>query len=155
MKRNFARSRYGIVRGLSLVEIIVSVLIVLALGAFAAVSLQNGAEQQDAQRVQAAQTSLQSIVSQGAARMDVEPDQLNPQAVLTAVQATVGRQSGLDASTQFSRIGNLYVVTIQPSKRSATFDIAPTGDVRLIALNNFSNYRVNKSGVVWTIQKGP
>lgn len=151
-KRNWVKS---VQSGFNMIELGLVMAILGILAAFAMVSFGNTGEKRDATMVQSAQASLQSIVSQGAVRMDTRPDQLSPSAVLMAVQATVGQSGSSNAGVHFSNSGNQYVMTIDNSRRSATFDIASNGDVRLIGLNNFPNYTVDRSNAIWTIKKGP
>jgi hypothetical protein len=136
--------------------------------AFAFVSFGNGGESSDASVVQSAQEALQAIISQGALRMDTRPDQLTPSAVLIAVQSameegaptTHASMAGKTAppphsnpKVRFNNVGNQYVMTIDHSHRSATFTVASNGDVRLVGLNNFPNYRVD--GTTGSITRSP
>jgi hypothetical protein len=142
--------------GFNLVELTMIIFTISLLAAFAVVSFGNTSEQRDATMVQSAQASLQSIVSQGSVRMDTRPDQLPTSAVLMAVQSAVGENGGNNSGVHFTNNGgNQYTMTIDSSGRAATFDISTSGDVRLIGLNSFPNYTVDKNNAVWTIKKGP
>jgi prepilin-type N-terminal cleavage/methylation domain-containing protein len=149
------RTRRSATKGFTLIELAMVIAVMAILSAFALVSFGNSGEKRDATMVQSAQASLQSIVSQGAVRMDTRPDQLPPNAVLMAVQAIVGQSGTGNSGVLFTNNGSQYTMTINGSSRSATFDISSTGDVRLIGLNNFPNYTVDKSSAIWTIKKGP
>lgn len=150
--------------GITVVEWAFVGCLLLIVLAFAIVSFGNGGESSDASLVQSAQESLQAIISQGAIRMDTRPDQLPPSAVLIAVQSAMeeggnaahpstGSGSSETHKTQapgnanqkvhFNNVGNQYVMVIDHSRRSATFTVAANGDVRLVGLNNFPNYRVD------------
>jgi hypothetical protein len=141
--------------GITMIEVAMVIAVLLTLAAFAFVSFGTRGESSDAGLVQSAQASLQSIVSQGALRMDTRPDRLPPDAVLIAVQSALGESGGSNAGVRFTNSGNQYVMTIDRSRRSAIFDIAANGDVRLVGLNNFPNYTVDRSHDVWSIKKIP
>ncbi len=142
-------------RGYTLIELAVVIAVLGILTAFAVVSFGNTGERRDATMVQAAQANLQSIISQGSVRMDTRPDQLPANMVLTAIQMAVGEQGASNQRVRFTSAGNQYTMSLDESSRSATFDVTNTGDVRLIGLNNFPNYVVDRTNAVWTIRKGP
>ncbi len=127
-------------RGYSLVELAVIILIIALFGAFAMTSLMGTDEDRDAAMVQAAQVSLQQVVSQGAARLDVNPGQLNPSAVLMAVQATVNQSGDANNGVTFALDGSNYKVNISSSGRGASFNIGENGDVECSQALEFSKY---------------
>jgi prepilin-type N-terminal cleavage/methylation domain-containing protein len=139
--------------GYNLIELGMVIAVVSVLAAFALISFGNTGEQRDAQMVMSAQASLQSIVSQGAVRMDRRPDQLPSAAVLMAVQSAVSQNGAANNGVSFTGNGNQFTMTISGSNRGATFEISNTGDVRLIGLNNFANYTVDMTNAIWTIKK--
>jgi prepilin-type N-terminal cleavage/methylation domain-containing protein len=139
--------------GYNLIELGMVIAVVSILAAFALISFGNTGEQRDAQMVMSAQASLQSIVSQGAVRMDLRPDQLPSAAVLMAVQSAVSQNGAANNGVSFTGNGNQFTMTISGSNRGATFEISNTGDVRLIGLNNFANYTVDTTNAIWTIKK--
>ncbi|HEY9687507.1 MAG TPA: prepilin-type N-terminal cleavage/methylation domain-containing protein [Coleofasciculaceae cyanobacterium] len=139
--------------GYNLIELAMVIAVVATLAAFALISFGNTGEQRDAQMVMSAQASLQSIVSQGAVRMDRRPDQLPAAAVLMAVQSAVSQNGAANNGVSFTGNGNQFTMTISSSNRAATFEISNTGDVRLIGLNNFANYTVDTTHAIWTIKK--
>lgn len=138
-----------------MIELGMIMMVISMLAAFALLSFGNTGEQRDASMVMSAQANLQSIVSQGAVRLDRRPDQLPTSAVLMAVQATVGQTNTDSRGITFTGTGNQFTMTINGTSRAATFEISNTGDVRLIGLSNFSNYVVDKTNEIWTIKKAP
>jgi len=132
--------------GFTLVELVMVILILALLSAFAVVTLGRSDESRDAAMVQSAQASLQTIVSQGAARMDVTPRELNQQhapAIRNAVQATVGQNSN---DVQFTIEGGRYVMTIDSSARRAWYRITDNGDVLLDNISSdFTGYSVDRA----------
>jgi prepilin-type N-terminal cleavage/methylation domain-containing protein len=141
--------------GFTFVELALVIAVLAVLSTFAIASFANGDEIRDASMVQAAQGSLQSIVSQGSIRMDQRPDQLDSGAILTAFRTVLGQSSATSSSSvQASVNGGIYTVTIPARNRSATFQVASNGDVMLIGLNNFPSYTVDKSSSPWSIKKG-
>ena len=139
-------------RGYSLIELGLVIAIVAILAGFAITSFGNTGETRDASMVQSAQASLQSIVSQGSVRQDVKPVNLQPAAVITAIQSSFGQGQNVTFTSSGGAGGTQYTMTIQ-NNRSATFQVTPTGDVSLIGINKFYHYQVDKSNAVWTIQK--
>lgn len=131
--------------GFTLIELAMVILVIAILSAFALVSFGNTGETRDASMVQSAQASLQSLISQGAVRMDKKPYELDEQSVLTAIRASVGDISGSQnmGVTFTSNAPKQYTMTIGKSKRGATFEVTLTGDVKLKALNNFQHYKVD------------
>lgn len=151
-----AHLRHAAQRGFTLMELCMVIALIALVSAFAIISFGNTGERRDATMVQAAQANLQTIISQGAVRMDIRPDQLPSNMVLTAIQSSIGESGANNSGVRFTATGNnSYTMTITSSNRSATFDVSNTGDVRLIGLNNFTSYVVDRSNAVWTIRKGP
>jgi prepilin-type N-terminal cleavage/methylation domain-containing protein len=140
--------------GFTLIEIAMVIAVVGILSAFAFVSFGNADESRDATMIQAVQGSLQSIVSQGAIRMDQRPDQLDSSAVLTALRSTLNQDTDTSGSIRASASGGTYNINIPQKNRSATFNVASNGDVQLTGLSNFTRYSVDKSRTPWTIKKG-
>ncbi len=146
--------------GFNLVELAMVILTVSLLTAFALISFGSSGEQRDARMVQAAQANLQSIVSQGAVRMDLPPAQLaanHANAILTAIRSSVGQlQNGSSSAVSFTNSGSSqFAMQITSSNRGAVFQITNTGDVSLIQLSNFSSYVVDSSNGIGTIRKTP
>ncbi|HEY9746449.1 MAG TPA: prepilin-type N-terminal cleavage/methylation domain-containing protein [Oculatellaceae cyanobacterium] len=139
-------------QGFSLVELTMVIAIVLILAAFAVVSFGNTDEVRDASMVQSAQASLQSLISQGAVRMDKKPYDMAKEdalAILTAIQANVGEGSGKDQGVKFSLAGDRQFGMTIGDKRGAVFEVLQSGDVRLKSLSNFPNYMVDpNNGVI-------
>jgi len=134
----------GFKRGYTMIELIIIIFVISILAAFSFASFGNSQETRDATMVQSAQAALQSVVSQGAARMDVPPSQLNSTSVLNALKASFNtNDAGTDNPVQFSVVGtNSFQMTIPKGGRSATFTIGNSGDVTLSNLNNFTIYQV-------------
>lgn len=144
-----------VVKGYTLIELAMVIAIVGVLTAFGLVSFGNMDEQRDASMVQSVQASLQSIVSQGAARLDIRPaDFQNAQldAVLMAAQGLVARQAA-NNPVNITRSGRTFTLTIPSSGRGAQYAVDANGNVNLVpnSLQNFATYTV-QNGV---IQKGP
>jgi prepilin-type N-terminal cleavage/methylation domain-containing protein len=131
--------------GFTLIELAIAIAIIGLLAAFAFLSFGTAGEDRDAAMVQSSQASLQTIVSQGATRMDLSPQALrdsHPQQILLAVQAAIGQTAGKNADVQFSLSGTNFVMTIPKSGRTATFTITDTGEVQLTNLSsNFTGYK--------------
>ncbi len=128
------------VKGFTLIELGVVIAIVAILAAFAAVSFSGKGEREAAVMVQSVQNTLQSIVTQGSARMDVNPANLNHQAILVAASATLNQQNGSNISLAIS--GSNFVLRIlKPQFRTATYEINNMGMVSLNDLTNFQNYQ--------------
>jgi type II secretory pathway pseudopilin PulG len=138
------------VQGISLIEIGMVIAVLAIISAFAMVSFGNTGEVRDASMVQSAQASLQSIISQGAVRMDTKPYDLDAAMVLTAIRANIGERGTVNQGVTFTSPGpHSYTMTIRGSQRSATFDVSTTGDVRLRSpLNNFPHYQVDANGII-------
>lgn len=137
-------------RGFTLIELAVTIAVIAILAAFAVTSFGNSSEVRDAAMVQSAQAALQSVVSQGSARMDLPPDQLNSASVLNALRASFNTNGATNSSVQFTASGNNYVMTIPSAGRTATFSIGASGDVNLSGLNNFTTYQV-QNGLITKI----
>lgn len=140
-------------RGFTIIEVAMVIAVIAILSAFALVSFGNTGETRDASMVQSAQASLQSLISQGAVRMDKKPYDLDEKSVLTAIKASAGdfnatQNRGVTFSSNASK---QYTMTIGSSKRSAVFEVSTTGDVKLKTLNNFQHYQVDQSNGI--IQK--
>lgn len=137
-------------QGISVIEVAMVIGILAIISVFAVVSFGNTSEVRDASMVQSAQASLQSIISQGAVRMDVKPYDLNEAMVLTAIRANIGERGTTNRGVTFTSPGpHSYTMTIGTSQRSATFDVSTTGDVRLRSpLNNFPHYQVDANGII-------
>ena len=138
-------------KGFTLVEIGVIIGVMTILSAFAITAYLGMDEGRDAAMIQSAQVSLQQVISQGAARLDVAPNALPPAAVLTAVQAVTGQNT---QGVTFNVTNNgSFSVTVDSTGRSATFDVRQNGDVviRPSSLNNFAHYTVNSNGVIQKI----
>lgn len=127
-------------RGYSLIELAVVIMMIALFGAFAMTSLMGTDEDRDAAMVQTAQVSLQQVVSQGAARLDISPNQLNPGAVLMAVQATVNQSGEANNGVTFELDGSGYKINISSSGRGASFSIGENGDVECSQAIEFSKY---------------
>lgn len=154
MKSRFIR--YSTAKsGYSLLELGLIIGVMAVLSCFALVSFGNMGEERDAKMVQAAQASLQSIVSEGAARLDMRPADFGDdqfQAVLLAAQASIGQRTGTNSSSvQLSRAGRNYTLTIASTGRQAVFSLSTSGNVDLIRVDNFGSYTAS-NGV---IKKGP
>lgn len=147
--------RYSAQSGYTIMELAMIIAIVGILSAFAMVSFGNLGEERDAKMVQAAQAALQSIVSEGAARLDIRPADFGDdqfQAVLLAAQASIGQRVGTNSGeVLLSRSGRTYTLRITKSGRQAVFNLTTTGNVNLSRVDNFGSY-VASNGI---IQKGP
>lgn len=129
-----------------MVELAMIMVIIAMLAGFGVVSWGNLAEQRDASMVQSAQADLQSIVSQGSARMDVSPKDLRDkysQQILLAIQAAVSDNQNSNSRVLFTNSGGNFTMLIQSSGRQASFAITNSGDVNLTQLSNFTVYKVN------------
>jgi prepilin-type N-terminal cleavage/methylation domain-containing protein len=140
-------------RGFTLVEVALVIAVIAILAAFALVSFSNTGETRDASMVQSSQAALQSLISQGAARMDVKPSELDANMVLTAIRANVGEKQDGSSSrgvtfTATSGATPQYTMIIASSQRSAVFEVSTTGDVKLKTLNNFQHYQVDQNGII-------
>ncbi len=141
MQRVFRQAR----RGFNAVEVAIAVIIVAVLGAFTLATLSNSDEVQDAAMVQSAQASLQSVVTQGAARMDLTPMALRDTysgSILNELKASFRTKNTGNANVQFTPSGDSFLMNIPKAGRSATFKINNSGDVNLTSLSNFTSYKV-------------
>ena len=130
-------------RGFTLVELAITIVIIALLAAFAVLSFGNTDEQRDASMVQSAQASLQTIVTQGSARMDVTPMDLRDDysdAIKSAMQDALGESSSQNLGVVFDTQGSDFVLTITSTGRKAFFTITNTGDVELRDVSNFTLY---------------
>lgn len=131
--------------GFTLIELAIAIAIIGLLAAFAFLSFGTAGEDRDAAMVQASQASLQTVVSQGATRLDVTPKVLRDQysaAILSAIQATVGQNNSQDAGVQFTQSSGQFTMTIPKSGRTATFTITDAGEVQLTNLSSkFTGYK--------------
>jgi type II secretory pathway pseudopilin PulG len=136
-------------RGYTVLELVMIILIVAVLAAYSWTSFQGTDEARDAAMVQSAQAALQSIVSQGSARSDLPPDQLQPGNVLNALNASFST-TGNGSSVKFSLSGSDFLMSIPNNgrNRSARFHIGANGDVNLLNLSNFTDYTV-QNGVIF------
>lgn len=134
-------------RGFTLIELAMTMAVIAITAAFAMTTFQGSDEARDAAMVQSAQAALQSVVSQGSARTDTAPANLNPSNVMNALKATFN-SNGPNTSVQFSLSGSNYTMTMSGKNRAATFGIGNNGDVNLISLSNFTDYTV-QNGVIF------
>ncbi|MCE3235160.1 MAG: hypothetical protein K0Q50_1340 [Vampirovibrio sp.] len=132
-------------------ELAMILAIISMLAAFGLVSMKGLAEQRDASMVQSAQANLQSIVSQGATRLDVTPKELRDShsaQILLAIQSAVGEVGGNNGGVTFTNSGGKFTMTITSSGRQASFTISDNGDVNVKELSKFSDYKVNNGIIV-------
>ena len=132
-------------RGFNAVEVAIAVIIVAVLGAYTVATLSNSDEVQDAAMVQSAQASLQSVVTQGAARMDLTPVALRDTysgSILNELKASFRTRNTSNANVKFTPSGDTFVMNIPKAGRTATFKINNSSDVNLTSLSNFTSYKV-------------
>lgn len=149
MKQNQTK-RSKPAKGYTMVELAMIILIIGMLAAFGVVSMNGLGEQRDASMVQSAQASLQSIVSQGAARLDVTPKELRDNhsaQILLAIQSAIGQNGSNNGGVTFANSGGTFTMTIDSSGRQASFSVSNSGDVNLVDLKKFTVYKVD-NGVI-------
>jgi prepilin-type N-terminal cleavage/methylation domain-containing protein len=144
------RSKQFANAGYTLVEVAMVIAILALLGSFAIISFGNAGEQRDAAMIQSAQASLQSIISQGAVRMDMRPDDLattNPAAVINAVNAVIGSANGQNRGVTFRANQYPYRMTIASTGSWVEY-VVQNGDVLI------SQISPNLSAKGYSIQNG-
>ena len=145
------RKNHTLLKGYSITELAMILAIIAMLAAFGLVSMSGMGEQRDASMVQSAQASLQSIVSQGATRLDVSPKELRDNhsaQILLAIQSAVAETAGGGGGVTFVNSGGKFTMTITSSGRQASFIISDNGDVNVKDLSKFSDYKVNNGIIV-------
>ncbi len=131
-------------KGFTLIEMAVAIMIVAVLATFAAFTYSDVLEAADASLVDAAQASIQAVVSQASARMDVNPTALPGNAVANAVRVNVP-----DRALVTSGGGAVYNLNINNTGRGARYQVGTNGDVVLISLSGFSNYTISANGTIY------
>jgi prepilin-type N-terminal cleavage/methylation domain-containing protein len=136
--------------GFTIIETSVAIAILALLAAFVVTSFAGTDETRDAKMIQSAQASLQTVVAQGAARLDVTPRELRVGslgAVLLAAQEYIGQQNTRHNGVSLQQAGGEIVLNIESSNRQGTFAIQDNGDVTLQGVSNFSQYEA-KNGII-------
>lgn len=131
-------------KGFTLIEMVVIMTIIAVLATFAAFTYSDIMEAGDAALVDSAQASLQSVVSQASARMDVNPTALAGNAVANAVRMNVPERAVITSGG-----GAVYGLNITNSGRTARYQVGANGDVVLIGLSGFSNYSISGDGTIY------
>ncbi len=146
-------SKYARSQGFSLMELAIILGIIATLSSFAMVTFGNLDEERDARMVQAVQANLQSIVSQGAARLDLRPSEFQDaqfEAVLLAAQASINQKVGAaPGSIRLERSSrNYYILTIPSKGRKAHFEVDSEGKVNLTKVDEFNAYIVGSDDTI-------
>ncbi len=136
-------------KGFTLIELAMTMMIVITLAGFAYFSYRDYREGADAVLVDSMQSSLQSIVSQASARTDTNATNLNAAAVVRAVRmdGTTGGSENVELTTTGLAA---YQVRIDPSNRTASYIVNPSGNVSLVNITGFTHFNISANG---TIQK--
>ncbi|MEM0950727.1 MAG: prepilin-type N-terminal cleavage/methylation domain-containing protein [Cyanobacteria bacterium P01_H01_bin.74] len=137
--------------GYSLIELALTIAILVILSTFAYVSFGDTQEARDARLVQSTQAVLQTVVTQGTARLSLTPTQLrNTQlpAVLVAARSYIGQDGNTSSNgVQLASNGNTIVVSIDDSSRQATYSIEDNGNINLLTVTNFNHYEA-QNGII-------
>lgn len=142
-------------RGFTLVELAVVLVLIAIFSSFAIISFGGTSEVKDAKLVESTQASLQSVVSQGSARLDLSPAQLVEERyddIVNALRGNLQQTGAGDDLVSFSFSGDLFQLSLLKSGRGASYTVTNSGDVRIANLSNFPSYTVSASG---TIKKVP
>lgn len=139
-------------KGLTLIELAVTIMMVLILSGVSLVTFVDVLESGDATLVQSTQAVLQTTLTQAASRLDVNPLTLsqgtggfNGQNVVNACRVSVPQRANLIWTG-----GVNYQLDIPGRGRSATYSVTNTGDVVVQGLDGFQKY-VIVNGVVQKI----
>jgi len=136
-------------KGLTLIELAVTIIMVALLSAFSILTFTDMMETGDATLVQSTQAVLQTTLTQAANRLDVTPLTLsqgtggfNGNNVVNACRLNVPQRATL------SWLGGInYRVNIATQNRSANFLVTNTGDVVVQSISGFQKYTV-ANGVI-------
>ena len=139
-------------KGVTLIEIAVIIAIMAVLTGFGTLAWTGLGESRDASMIQAAQANLQTVITQGTARMDRSPTWLytnNTAGIQNAMNALLQDTAGNNTSIDFivSPAGTA-TLSIVGSGRTATYTITNEGNVQLTGLaGSWSQYGV-QNGVI-------
>lgn len=127
-------------QGYTLIELVMIILIVGMIAMYGIITFGNTREQRDASMIQSAQASLQAIVSQGATRFDIRPEDLPTNsaglnAVITAINGNLGSAGGQTGEVFFSAGQYPFRLNFSNSDSWATFQVQPSGDVVLVSVS--------------------
>ena len=137
-------------QGTTFIELAIVVAILVIMASFGMMAWTSMGEARDATMVQAAQASLQTVISQGAARMDIAPSALNGANVVTAMNSLLQRKAGAGSEISFTTTGaGNYQITVTGTGRGANFTMnATSGDITISALTgNWSEYAVQNGAI--------
>ncbi|WP_373531662.1 type II secretion system protein [Vampirovibrio sp.] len=127
--------------GINLVETVLVIAVIAVLSIFAMVSFGGSNEERDAEMVITAQATLQSVVTQGATRLDMKPAEFKDdhyEMVLTAARASIGQKYSHKGDARLIRNDSRFLLNIPSTGRSAEFQVDPNGTVRLVSIGKFS-----------------
>jgi prepilin-type N-terminal cleavage/methylation domain-containing protein len=132
-------------RGVSLIELAVAIVIIGIFAAFAMVSFERSYEDRDGRALESAMATYQNVVTQGASRLNVIPSGVNPAMVLQALPPT--KRLLWEASGQNITVYALATKTQPKSQaRSVTFRTNSCGDVCANRLSGFTHYLIKPGG---------
>lgn len=156
MNRSFRRIRMSAFRrtpGYTLIELAVVIALIAILSGFAVSAFMGSGESRDAAMVQSAQTSLQQVISQASVRLDKTPQDVideNGDDVENATRQMLMQTNGGDLGITLTQQGGGFVMRVEDTGRSASYEVSNSGDVTLDALGgSWTKYGVDQdNGVI-------
>jgi prepilin-type N-terminal cleavage/methylation domain-containing protein len=129
-------------KGFTLLEISLVLGVVGILSAFAIVAYGKYLEKTDITSIKSFQSALQTTLTRA---KDLE--ELPPLALIARDPKKLARAVNLDEDTLISYKGNNeYLLTLNSTGRKATFRINSTGDVKLMAMDGFTQFVLCEGG---------
>lgn len=129
--------------GFTLIELTVIVVALLVLSAVSLIMYGDVMESGDATLVDSVQASLQSVVSQASARLDVNPTATPAANIVNVLRMEVPQRAVVNATGTTT-----YRLTMTHSGRRAAYRVNANGSISLTGLSGFTHYGIDADGSI-------